>query len=111
MESVLQGACRNGSSCLHSAMILQESINATGLGANKKVFVAYFDAAKAFDSVWTDGLFFQLHNAGLVGKTWQLLYKSYEKIYMQSMTCWALLRLVSDEVWHTSGFLIPFEVC
>ena len=75
--SPLQGACRKGSSCIHSAYILQESIT-TSLDTKSKVFVAYFDAAKAFDSVWTDGLFYQLHNAGLKGKTWRILYKSYE---------------------------------
>ena len=30
----------------------------------------YFDASKAFDSVWIDGLFHQLHN---LGKVWKLL--------------------------------------
>ena len=75
--SPLQGACHKGSSYIHSAYILQESI-ATGLDTKSKVFIAYLDAAKAFDSVWTDGLFYQLHNAGLIGKTWRILYKSYE---------------------------------
>ena len=37
--SPLQGACRKGASCLHSAYILQESI-ATGLDTKDKVFVA-----------------------------------------------------------------------
>ena len=74
--SLLQGACRQGHLCFHSALILHEGI-ASGLDANKKVFVAYFDAAKAFDSVWTDGLFYQLRNMGVVGKVWRLLYKSY----------------------------------
>ena len=77
--SRLQSACRTGSSCIHSALILQESI-ADGLDTKKKVFVAYFDAAKAFDSVWTDGLFYQLRNLGINGKLWRLLYKSYEEL-------------------------------
>ena len=70
--SPLQGACLKGSSCLHTAAILQEAI-AVGLGTSKRVFVAYFDVAQAFDSVWTDGLFFQLRKKGLVGKEWRLL--------------------------------------
>ena len=37
-------------SCVHSALTLQESV-AVGLDAGKKVYVAYFDVAKAFDSV------------------------------------------------------------
>ena len=38
--SQLQGACRKGVSCIHIAMILQETI-ATQLESNSKVFVAY----------------------------------------------------------------------
>ena len=74
--SQLQGACRKGASCIHTAMLLQETI-ATQLENNKKVFVAYYDVAKAFDGVWIDGLFFRLREMGISGKTWRLLYKSY----------------------------------
>ena len=65
--SLLQCACCQCSSCLHLAVLLQEGI-ASSLGTNKKVFVAYFDVAKAFDSVWTNGSFYQLHEMGVVGK-------------------------------------------
>ena len=75
--SPLQGACRPGSSCVHSALILQESI-AAGLDTKKKVFVAYFDVAKAFDSVWIDGLFYHLHVKGVVGRVWRMLYATYQ---------------------------------
>ena len=37
-------------------------------------FVAYFDVAKAFDSVWIDGLFYQLRKKGVCGKIWRLFY-------------------------------------
>ena len=40
--SPLQGACKPGVSCIHSALILQETI-AVNLDTSKKVFVAYFD--------------------------------------------------------------------
>ena len=72
----LQGACRKKVSCIHTAMLLQETI-AEQLENNNKVFVAYYDVAKAFDGVWIDGLFFRLHEMGVVGKTWRLLYKTY----------------------------------
>ena len=75
--SPLQGACRTGKSCLHSAMTLQESIS-VGLDTKKKVLVTYLDVSKAFDGVWTDGLFFQLHNLGVTGKIWRLLYSTYQ---------------------------------
>ena len=74
--SELQGACRRGSSCIHTALTLQETI-ASQLGEGKKVFVAFFDVSKAFDSVWVDGLFFQLHNLGIRDSLWRMLYKGY----------------------------------
>ena len=74
--SQLQGACRKGVSCIHSAYILQETI-ATLLKANQKVFVTYLDVSKAFDGVWIEGLFFRLRHLGVHGKTWRLLYKTY----------------------------------
>ena len=60
--SGLQGACRKGLSCVHSALILRETV-ATSLEDNQKCFVAFFDVAKAFDTVWVDGLFYQLYLA------------------------------------------------
>ena len=50
MISPLQGACRTGKSCVHSALTLQESIF-VGLGNRKKVLVTYLDVSKAFDGV------------------------------------------------------------
>ena len=76
VTSVLQGAARKGFSCVHTALTLQETISKER-ESGKKVFVAYFDVSKAFDSVWTDGLFFQLHQMGITGNLWRLLYKSY----------------------------------
>ena len=74
--SGLQSACRKGLSCLNTAFVLRESI-ATSMEANDLVYVAYFDVAKAFDSVWIDGLFFQLWEVGIMGRTWRLLYRCY----------------------------------
>ena len=61
-----QGACKKGLSSLHTALLLQETI-ATNLETNKKVFVLYLDVSKAFDSVWVNGLFYQLYLLGLKG--------------------------------------------
>ena len=74
--SRLQGACRKGVSCIHTAMLLQETV-ATQLESHIKVFVAYYDVAKAFDGVWVDGLFYRLREMGIKGKTWRLFYKTY----------------------------------
>ena len=75
--SELQGACRKGSSCIHTALTLQETI-ASQLEGGGRVFVAFFDVSKAFDSVWVDGLFFQLHNLGIRDSLWRMLYKGYK---------------------------------
>ena len=40
-------------------------------------FVAFYDVAKAFDTVWIDGLFMQMYELGISGKTWRLLYRCY----------------------------------
>ena len=72
----LQGAGRRGHSCIHTALTLQETI-AKERESNKKVFVAYYDVSKAFDSVWIDGLFCQLYNLGITGSLWRILYQMY----------------------------------
>ena len=74
--SDLQGACKTGHSCIHSALILQEVL-ATSMDNNNHCIVAFFDVSKAFDSVWMDGLFKQIYDRGIEGKTWRLLYRSY----------------------------------
>ena len=53
--SELQGACREGASCVHTALNLRETI-APSLESSRLCFVAFFDVAKAFDTVWIDGL-------------------------------------------------------
>ena len=72
----LQGACRKGVSCVHSTFLFQESIS-TLLETHKKVFVTYLDVLKAFDGVWIGGLFYRLWEMGIRGRTWRLLYNSY----------------------------------
>ena len=57
-------------------MLLQE-MNSAQLEVSPRVFVAYIDVAKAFDSVWVDGLFSQLFDFGIKGRTWRILYKTY----------------------------------
>ena len=44
---------------------------------NNQCFVAFFDVAKAFNTVWIDGLFKQIFDIGITGKTWRLLYRCY----------------------------------
>ena len=101
----LQGACRKGVSCVHSAYVLQESI-ATLLETNEKVFVTYLDVSKAFDGVWIKGFFVSLWDLGIQGRTWRLLYKSYENFkcrvrIQDSLSEWYPLRCEL----HQGGYL------
>ena len=81
--SNLQGACRKGVSCVHSAFVLQESI-ATLLETYSKIFVTYLDVSKAFDGVWIGGLFYRLWEIGIYGKTWRILFNSYKDFKCQA---------------------------
>ena len=75
--SNLQGACRKGISCVHSAYVFQESIS-TLLQTHAKVFVTYLDVSKDFDGVWIGGLFYRLWEISIRGRTWRMLYNSYK---------------------------------
>ena len=74
--SDLQGACRSGFSCIHTAFNLRETL-AASMEVSNKCFVAFFDVAKAFDTVWIDGLFKQIFDIGIRGRTWRILYRGY----------------------------------
>ena len=94
--SDLQGACRKGSSCIHTALTLQETISKER-ERHSKVFVAYFDVSKAFDSVWIDGLFFQLYNLGIKDSLWRMLYK----MYIEFSCCVRIGNL--NSTWYSMG--------
>ena len=67
--SNFQGACRKGQSCVHTSLLLQETV-ASALEKHNKVFVSYFDVSKAFDT-----------DIGLTGKLWRLMYRTYTNFY------------------------------
>ena len=75
--SDLQGAGKKKQSCVHSALLLQESV-ACALDTNRRVFVTFLDVSKAYDTVWIDGLFYKLHKMGIDGKLWRLMYRAYQ---------------------------------
>ena len=54
-----------GYSCLHSASILQEAI-ASRWEKSKKVYIAFLDVIKAFDTVCYIGLMVKLHRIKLI---------------------------------------------
>ena len=68
--------------------------------------MAYYDVTKAFDTVWIDGLFFQIHKLGITGKVWRILYKTYidfnccVKLGSKNSKWYPMLRGI-----HQGGFL------
>ena len=72
----LQGGFRPGFSCLHSAFILQEAISSVR-ERKKKVFVAFLDVKKAFDTVWHEGLMFKLALHKFPMYIWHILNNWY----------------------------------
>ena len=71
-----QGAAQLKCSSIHVAWLVQETI-AKYVEEEKNVYVSLLDTKKAYDSVWQDGLFYILYNAGLNGKTWRILRQFY----------------------------------
>ena len=59
---MLQGGFRQGLSCIHTAFVLQEAISAS-LEQKSKVFAAFLDVRKAFDTVWHRGVMVELAEA------------------------------------------------
>ena len=62
--------------CVHTEFNLRKTV-ATSMESANKYFVAFYDMAKAFDTVGIEGLFKQIYDLGIKGKTWRLLYKEY----------------------------------
>ena len=61
-----------GFGCTTASFQLQETIY-HNLELNSKVFVAFLDSSKAFDTVWRKGLSVKLHKLGIKDKLWTLI--------------------------------------
>ena len=46
---------------------------------NSKVFVAFLDSRKAFDTVWRKALMYKLFILGVKGKLWSIINDIYNK--------------------------------
>ena len=101
--SKFQGACPKGQSCVHTSLLLQETV-ASALESHDRVFVSYFDVSKAFDTVWINGLFSKLHDMGIRGKLWRLLYRTYTGFQCRVRVAGSFSRLVPHVMRNTSGW-------
>ena len=73
----LQGANQQACSSLDTSWVVRETISHYR-ERNAEVYVGLMDVAKAFDSVWHNGLFYKLYNAGMDGKLWRILRELYK---------------------------------
>ncbi len=73
----LQGAGQKGGSSMMSTLLLRETICHNVEGGNT-VYVVLLDVQRAFDTVWIDGLFYQLYKQGIDYKLWKLLRQYYK---------------------------------
>ena len=77
----LQFAYQKSRSSIFASFVLQEA-TLDAIKNGSKIYSCFLDSAKAFDTVWVDGLFLKLLNLDIQGKTLRLLRKWYEQ-----MTC------------------------
>ncbi|CAG2253605.1 unnamed protein product [Mytilus edulis] len=66
-------------SSIHASFNLQESIRHY-IERNSDVIVVLLDSTKAFDSVWHDALFYELHKYGVTGDLWLLIDEIYSEM-------------------------------
>ena len=72
----LQGTAQNKTSNLHTSLLLRETVQYHA-EKNGSVYVTFLDAQKAFDYIWTDGIFMKIFKLGVNPKLWWLLCKQY----------------------------------
>ena len=79
LPNSLKFAYQKSKNSLLASFVLQEAIF-DSVENSSKVYACFLDSAKAFDTVWIDGLFFKLYNMGIRGKTWRMLRNWYNKM-------------------------------
>ena len=89
-----QSAYQHGRSCVSTSFVLQETI-AHMLERNSKVYVCFLDTARAFDSVWQNGLLFKVFKLGIQGLLWRLI----KACYSDTESCVVENNIYSD--WFT----------
>ena len=78
--------------CTKASFTILESINHT-LERGSKVFGCFLDVRKAFDTVWTDGLLFELFSEfGVKGRMWLVIRNLYIGVKAQVLYSGSLSR-------------------
>ncbi|XP_033756185.1 uncharacterized protein LOC117338930 [Pecten maximus] len=75
----LQQGFRPQCGSITAAFTAKESI-CHFLERNSKVFAAFLDNAKAFNSVWINGLLVKVYRLGINGKFWRILHNSFADV-------------------------------
>ena len=73
-----QGGFRPKRECIEHAIILFETLRRRK-AERKSTFIGFIDFAKAFDTVWRNGLLFKLNRAGVTGKMLRMIRQMYAK--------------------------------
>ena len=76
----LQCAYQKNLCSLMTSFTLQEATR-YAVENGSHVYTAFLDTAKAFDTVWHDGLFYKLAQLGIKGKAWHILRDAYTNIF------------------------------
>jgi hypothetical protein len=90
----LQGAGMSGCSSVDTVGLLQETV-AHHTQTGNTVYVVLLDVAKAFDSVWIEGLLYKLFDMGIEGRFWRLLRLCYD-----DFKCSVLINNVKSEMFN-----------
>jgi hypothetical protein len=73
----LQGGYQREQDAVTTCFVIDEVVNHCR-EEKEKVYVAYMDITKAFDTMWIDAMLFKLqYNKGIAGKTWRLIKNWY----------------------------------
>ena len=66
---------RKGKSTIDAIFVMDERVKRV----KGEVYIGFLDIAKAYPSVWRDGLWYKLRKMGIEGKMWRVLRKFYSR--------------------------------
>lgn len=73
----IQGALQSKCSSIQSAWLVKESI-AENTENDVSSYIGLLDIQKAFDTIWQNGMLYQMYQAGIKGKMWRILRLFYK---------------------------------